>query len=119
MGREQSGITRREFLRQGTALGIGSLAGVGLPRGVWATSKDRIMILNSSVTDSLNLYNHSSSPIYGMWQHIFEPLVEVAYNPVGYTGILAESWEFQGKKRAPVLCARPICREVRERDSSV
>ncbi|MEK6613555.1 MAG: ABC transporter substrate-binding protein, partial [Candidatus Binatota bacterium] len=98
MGRERSVITRREFLRHSTALGIGSLAGVGLPRGVWAASKDRIMILNSSVTDSLNLYNHSSSPIYGMWQHIFEPLVEVAYNPVGYTGILAESWEFQGKK---------------------
>ncbi|MEK7377778.1 MAG: ABC transporter substrate-binding protein, partial [Candidatus Binatota bacterium] len=97
MGRERSVITRREFLRHSTALGIGSLAGVGLPRGVWAASKDRIMILNSSVTDSLNLYNHSSSPIYGMWQHIFEPLVEVAYNPVGYTGILAESWEFQGK----------------------
>ncbi|MEK7228988.1 MAG: ABC transporter substrate-binding protein, partial [Candidatus Binatota bacterium] len=98
MGREQSVITRREFLRHSTALGIGSLAGVGLPRSVWAASKDRIVILNSSVTDSLNLYNHSSSPIYGMWQHIFEPLVEVAYNPVGYTGILAESWEFQGKK---------------------
>ena len=32
-----------------------------------------------------------------MWQHIFEPLVEVSYNPVRYTGVLAESWEFQGK----------------------
>ncbi len=69
-----------------------------LPRPAWGASKDRLTILNSSVTDTLNPYNHSSSPIYGMWQHIYEPLVEVAYNPVGYTGILAESWEFQGKK---------------------
>jgi peptide/nickel transport system substrate-binding protein len=62
-----------------------------------AASKERITILSSSLTDTLNPYNHSGSLIYGMWQHIFEPLVEVAYNPVRYTGVLAESWEIQGK----------------------
>jgi len=91
-------MNRRDFLKQGAALGFGLMVAPELPRPAWGASKERITILNSSVTDTLNPYNHSSSPIYGMWQHIYEPLVEVAYNPVGYAGILAESWEFQGKK---------------------
>ena len=33
-------------------------------------------IYHTSVADSINPYNHSSSPIYGHWQHVMEPLVE-------------------------------------------
>ncbi len=98
MSKRKSGMNRRDFLKQSAALGLGFMVAPQLPRLAGGASKDRITILSSSVTDTLNPYNHSGSLIYGMWQHIFEPLVEVVYNPVGYAGILAESWEFQGKK---------------------
>jgi peptide/nickel transport system substrate-binding protein len=97
MNREKSAVSRREFLKQTAAVGLGMLAGGRVSGSAWAASKERVTILSSSVTDTLNPYNHSGSLIYGMWQHIFEPLVEVSYNPVRYTGVLAESWEFQGK----------------------
>ncbi len=95
---KRSKLSRRDFIKRGAAAGLWMLAGRRLDASAWAASKDRITILSSSVTDTLNPYNHSGSLIYGMWQHIFEPLVEVAYDPVRYTGVLAESWEFQGKK---------------------
>lgn len=98
MNRENSAVGRRAFLKRGAAAGFGILTAGRLARPGWAASKDRVTIFSSSVTDTLNPYNHSGSLIYGMWQHIFEPLVEVAYDPVRYVGVLAESWEFQGKK---------------------
>src|SRR5499426_1646861 len=97
MNREKSALSRRNFLKQGAAVGLGLLAGSRVKGSAWPASKERITVLSSSVTDTLNPYNHSGSLIYGMWQHIYEPLVEVSYNPVRYTGALAESWEFQGK----------------------
>ncbi len=97
MNREKSAVSRRDFLKQGAAIGLGILTSGRLAGSAWAASKERVTILSSSVTDTLNPYNHSGSLIYGMWQHIFEPLVEVSYNPVRYTGVLAESWEFQGR----------------------
>ena len=97
MSPEKSAVSRRDFLKQSAAVGLGMLAGARVNGSAWAASKERVTILSSSVTDTLNPYNHSGSLIYGMWQHIFEPLVEVSYNPVRYTGVLAESWEFQGK----------------------
>jgi peptide/nickel transport system substrate-binding protein len=98
MKREKLPVGRRDFLKQGAAIGLGMLTSGHLSGSVWAASKERVTIFSSSVTDTLNPYNHSGSLIYGMWQHLFEPLVEVVYNPVRYTGILAESWEFQGSK---------------------
>lgn len=98
MRRNKSGINRRDFLKRSAALGLGFAAGPFLPRIVAAASRERITILNSSVTDALNPYNHSSSPIYGMWQHIIEPLVEMDYSRKEFVGVLAESWEFQGKR---------------------
>ncbi len=61
MARKKSGISRREFLRQGTAAGLGlalspSLAGMG-----WAATKERVSVLHSLALDSLHPYNHSSS----------------------------------------------------------
>jgi len=75
MNRERSAVSRRDFLKQGAAAGLGMLTGGRLARSAWAASKERITILSSSVTDTLNPYNHSGSLIYGMWQHLFEPLV--------------------------------------------
>src|SRR5262245_58362114 len=98
MNREKSALSRRNFLKQGAAVGLGLLAGSHVKGSAWAASKERITILSSSVTDTLNPYNHSGSLIYGMWQHIYEPLVEVSYNPVRYTGALAESWEFRSEE---------------------
>ena len=98
MRRNKSGINRRDFLKRSAVLGLGVVAGPFLPRIVSAASRERITILNSSVTDALNPYNHSSSPIYGMWQHIIEPLVEMDYSRKEFVGVLAESWEFQGKR---------------------
>lgn len=98
MRRKKSGINRRDFIKQSAALGLGLLAGPYLPRIVSAASRERITIYNSSVADSLHPYNHSSSPIYGLWQHVMEPLVEMDYSRNEYRGILAESWEFQGRK---------------------
>ena len=91
MDRKKWPVSRRDFLKQGAAVGLGMLTGGRLMGAARAASKDRVTILSSSVTDTLNPYNHSGSLIYGMWQHIFEPLVEVTYRPVRYTGILAES----------------------------
>jgi peptide/nickel transport system substrate-binding protein len=70
----------------------------GLLRRASAASRDRVTIFHSSVADSIHPYNHSSSPIYGNWQHVIEPLVELDYDKKDYVGILAESWQFQGKQ---------------------
>ena len=92
MARKKSGISRREFLRQGTAAGLGlalspSLAGMG-----WAATKERVSVLHGIGLDSLHPYNHSSSPLYGLWEHVLEPLVVYDYNRSQFVGRLAESW---------------------------
>jgi peptide/nickel transport system substrate-binding protein len=91
-------ISRRDFLKHGAALGVGAAVGPYIVRDAFAASRERITIYHSSVADSLHPYKHSSSPIYGQWQHIMEPLVEYDYKKKDYVGILAESWEFQGKR---------------------
>jgi peptide/nickel transport system substrate-binding protein len=79
-------------------LGVGAMVGPYISRDAFAASRDRVTIYHSSVADSLNPYAHSSSPIYGNWQHVIEPLVEMDYTKKDYVGVLAESWEFQGKR---------------------
>ena len=96
--KRKSGLTRRDFIRTGLAAGVGAMVGPYPGRQGFAASRDRLMIYNSSVTDTLNPYDHSSSPIYGMWQHVMEPLVEYDYRKKEYVGILADSWEYQGKR---------------------
>jgi len=98
MAKKESSISRRDFLKRSAALGVGAVVGPYIAHDGFAASKDRITIYHSSVADSLHPYNHSSSPIYGNWQHIMEPLVEYDYAKKDYVGILAESWEFQGKR---------------------
>jgi ABC-type transport system substrate-binding protein len=97
MNRTRSAVSRRkvsktERRRRFRNRNGGTLRRIGTGRFQRARND-----LSSSVTDTLNPYNHSGSLIYGMWQHMYEPLIDVAYRPVRYTGVLAESWEFQGK----------------------
>ena len=98
MANKKTDVSRRNFLKKSAALGVGAAVWPGLLRRASAASRDRVTIFHSSVADSIHPYNHSSSPIYGNWQHVIEPLVELDYDKKDYVGILAESWEFQGKQ---------------------
>jgi peptide/nickel transport system substrate-binding protein len=98
MANKKTEVSRRDFLKKSAALGVGAIVGPYMYRHAYAASRDRVTIYHSSVADSIHPYNHSSSPIYGNWQHIIEPLVELDYGKKEYVGILADSWEFQGKQ---------------------
>lgn len=91
-------IDRRSFLKTSAALAVSAAAGRYVQRNAYGASRDRVTIYHTSVADSINPYNHSSSPIYGQWQHVMEPLVELDYKKQDYVGVLAESWQFQGNK---------------------
>jgi peptide/nickel transport system substrate-binding protein len=92
------GSNRREFLKHSAIASLGLALGGPLARVSYAASKERLTILSSISLDTLHPYAHSSSPQYGIWNNIAEPLVEVNYAKRDYFGVLAESWEFQGKK---------------------
>jgi ABC-type transport system substrate-binding protein len=98
MRKRKNGISRREFLKNGAALVVGAMVGPYIARHAFAASRDRVTIYHSSVADSIHPYNHSSSPIYGNWQHIMEALIEFDTGKKDYVGVLAESWEFQGNR---------------------
>jgi ABC-type transport system substrate-binding protein len=92
------GVSRRDFLKRSAIMGVGAVVGPHIARDAFAASRDRVTIYHSSVADSINPYNHSSSPIYGNWQHVIEPLIEFDTAKKDYVGVLAESWEFQGNR---------------------
>src|SRR5262245_60713402 len=98
MSSKDSGIDRRKFLQYGTVAGLSTLMGASWPRLAVAATQERLTILSSIGLDSLHPYAHSSGPQYGIWQHMLEPLIDVDYVRKEYYGVLAESWEFQGKK---------------------
>jgi peptide/nickel transport system substrate-binding protein len=98
MAKKASGITRRDFIKRSAAAGVGAMVGPYIARDAFAASRDRVTIYHSSVADSIHPYNHSSSPIYGNWQHVIEPLIEFDTAKKDYVGVLAESWEFQGNR---------------------
>jgi peptide/nickel transport system substrate-binding protein len=98
MAKGAIGVSRRKFLKSSATLGAGALAAPYLWRHAFAASRDRVTIYHSSVADSIHPYNHSSSPIYGNWQHVIEPLIELDYAKKEFVGVLAESWQFQGNK---------------------
>jgi peptide/nickel transport system substrate-binding protein len=91
-------IDRRSFLKSSAALAVSAAAGRYVQRNAYGASRDRVTIYHSSVADSINPYNHSSSPIYGQWQHVMEPLVELDYKKQDYVGVLADSWQFLGNR---------------------
>jgi peptide/nickel transport system substrate-binding protein len=98
MSSKLKGIKRRDFLKGGVLAGLGAALGGSLVKVSYAASRDRVTALSSIGLDSLHPYNHSSSPQYGIWHNMIEPLVEVDYDKKDYYGVLAESWEFQGQK---------------------
>ncbi len=98
MSSKNQGIKRRDFLKQGTLAGLGVLLGNSIVRTSYAASRERLTILSSIALDTLHPYAHSSSPHYGIWNNMIEPLVEVNYAKREYFGVLAESWQFQGKR---------------------
>lgn len=98
MKTKSRGISRRDFLKRSAVLGVGAAVGPYIARDAFAASRDRVTIYHSSVADSIHPFDHSSSPIYGDWQHVIEPLIEYDFKRKDYFGVLAESWEFQGKR---------------------
>jgi peptide/nickel transport system substrate-binding protein len=98
MSSKNKGIARRDFLKQGALAGLGTLLGNSIVRTSYAASRERLTFLAAVGLDTLHPYAISASPHYGIWQHIIEPLVEINYAKKEYVGVLAESWEFQGKR---------------------
>ena len=98
MAIKDSRVTRRNFLKQSAALGIGAVVAPYVCRDAFPASRDRVTIYHNTVADSINPYAQSSGSIYGNWQHVLEPLIELDYAKKDWVGVLAESWEFQGKR---------------------
>ncbi len=93
----RSTISRRAFLKTAAA-GIGSLSVSGYTSSVQAASRNRVIVFQGVGLDSLHPYAYSGGGISGIWQHVIEPLIEMDFARNEYTGVLAESWEFQGRK---------------------
>ena len=91
-------LDRRQFLRQSAALGLGTLFAPNLAAKTWAATKDRIVIYQGVSLDSLHPYGYSGGGITGIWRHVIEPLIQMDYDRNEYVGVLAQSWEFQGRK---------------------
>jgi peptide/nickel transport system substrate-binding protein len=98
MASKRNGLSRREFLQCSGLTGLGVALGDSIFSLSYAASRERLTILSSIALDTLHPYAHSSSPHYGIWHNMIEPLVEVDYAKKNYYGVLAQSWEFQGKK---------------------
>src|ERR1041384_5854353 len=90
--------TRRQLLRAGVALGVTGVAARNTARLARAASRNRVVVFQGVGLDSLHPYAYSGGGISGIWQHVIEPLVEMDFSRKAYVGVLAESWEFQGKK---------------------
>ena len=90
MAQKNNEFSRRKFLKQSAALGVGAVMGSYLYRDAFAASNDRVTIYQNTGADSINPYNQSSGSIYGNWQHVIEPLVELDYAKKAWVGVLAE-----------------------------
>lgn len=89
-------LNRRDFIRQLLAIGGGLALG---NRMGWAASpsNERVVVAMSIGVESLHPYSQSSSPIYGLWSHVMETLIDTSYDKRGYYGELAESWKAEAK----------------------
>jgi peptide/nickel transport system substrate-binding protein len=90
--------SRRRFLTRGAMLGLSAFVAAPSSRTAWAASRDRVVVYQGVGLDSLHPYAYSGGGISGIWQHVIEPLIEMDYTRNEYVGVLAESWEFQGRK---------------------
>ena len=95
---EAKQLSRREFLVKSAIAGIGLCTAPPLASVARAASRDRVVVFQGVGLDSLHPYAYSGGGISGIWQHVIEPLIEMDYSRKEYTGVLAESWEFQGRK---------------------
>ena len=91
-------MNRRKFLKTGAALSLVGLTTATHPRRAFPASRNRVVVFQGVGLDSLHPYAYSGGGISGIWQHVIEPLIEMDYSRSEYVGVLAESWEFQGKK---------------------
>src|SRR6266540_1199688 len=91
-------LDRSQFLRRSATLGLGALIAPSVVRTGWAASNDRVVIYQGVSLDSLHPYGYSGGGITGIWRHIIEPLIQMDYDRNEYVGVLAQSWEFQGRK---------------------
>ena len=98
MAKKNIEISRRDFLKTSAALGVSALAVPYIRENAFAATRDRVTVYQNTQADSINPYQQSSGSIYGNWQHVIEPLVELDYAKKAWVGVLAESWEFQGKR---------------------
>src|ERR1700752_2524459 len=98
MASKNNKFSRRKFLKTSAVFGAGTLLSPYLYSHASAASRDRVTIYQNTVAHLINPYEQSSGPIYGNWQHVIEPLVELNYAKKTWVGVLAESWEFQGKR---------------------
>jgi peptide/nickel transport system substrate-binding protein len=91
-------MDRRIFLKKSAAFGLGLCAAPPLVGQASAASRDRVVVFQGVGLDSLHPYAYSGGGISGIWQHVIEPLIEMDFSRNEYAGVLAESWEFQGRK---------------------
>jgi peptide/nickel transport system substrate-binding protein len=98
MEKKQIRLGRRDFLKSSVGLGVSALAGRYLFNEALAASKERVTIYQNTGADSINPYNQSSGSIYGNWQHVIEPLVELDYTKKTWVGVLADSWQFRSNR---------------------
>ena len=98
MARHETNIGRRKFLQRTAVLGAGAWSSPYLLRSAFAASRDRVTIYQNTQADSINPYQQSSGSIYGNWQHVIEPLVDLDHDKKAWVGVLAESWELKGNR---------------------
>jgi ABC-type transport system substrate-binding protein len=97
MASRKNAFSRRDFLKRSALAGLGVWTAASWPKIIYSASTERLTTFSSVSLSSLDPYAFSSSPEYGIWNHIAESLVEVDYVKMDYVGVLAESWEFQAK----------------------
>lgn len=98
MGNCSSMLDRRRFLRHSATVGLGALIARFGTETSWAASNERIVIYQGVSLDSLHPYAYSGGGITGIWRHMLEPLIQMDFNRNEFVGVLAESWEFHGRK---------------------
>lgn len=94
MRKHELSMTRRDFIRQVMAIG-GTLA-MGNRLGWAAAAPERIVVGMSIGVEGMSPYIQSSSPVYGIWTHVIETLVDTNFDKGRYFGELAESWTAKG-----------------------
>ncbi|MCG7344006.1 ABC transporter substrate-binding protein [Sporosarcina sp. ACRSL] len=61
------------------------------------TQVETVTVAQTIGIDAMNPYAHSAIPVYGIWRHVMEPLVEFDFETTEYYGVLAESWTVENE----------------------